>query len=101
MLLRSTVAALAALFLWVVGGEALLLALPFERAGDWSLANNALAWVKDGTRVFGTDVTCPAGRDTCVQVYTLGMAHGAAYLGALLAVTMLLSVWSFRRRDIG
>ncbi len=50
MLLRRTVATLAVLFAYAVGGEALVASLPMDRAGDWSLANNVLAWLHDGTR---------------------------------------------------
>lgn len=101
MLLASTVATLAVLFGYAVGGEALLLTLPFDRVSRFSLAQNVLAWVGDGKRVFDNDVTCLPGLAGCEKSYVLGLGHGAAYLGVLLAVTVLLSwVW-FRRRDVG
>lgn len=100
MLLRSTVATLAVLFVYSVGGEALVLALPLERATQWSLANNVFAWVKDGTRVYDQDIPCTPGLDVCDQSYQLTIGHGAAYLGLLLGVTLLVSLLAFRRRDV-
>jgi hypothetical protein len=100
MLLRSTVATIAVLFAYAVVGEALVLAVPVERASQWSLANNVLAWVNDGTRVFDSDITCTPGRGGCIQSYTLGLGHGAIYLAVLLVLAVVLSVLSFRRRDV-
>lgn len=100
MLLAGTVAALAVLFGYAVLGEALLLTLPVDRASRFSLAQNVLAWIGDGKRVFDTDVTCLPGLGGCEKFYVLGIGHAAAYLGTLLVVTCLLSwVW-FRRRDV-
>lgn len=101
MLLAGTVATLAVLFGYAVGGEALLLTLPFDRVSRFSLAQNVLAWVGDGRRVFDPDVTCAPGLGGCEKSYVLSLGHGAAYLGVLLAVTTLLSWAWFRRRDIG
>jgi ABC-2 type transport system permease protein len=100
MLLRSTVGTLALLFAYAVVGEALVAALPVERASQWSLSNNVFAWVDDGTRVFDPDRVCPPGRGGCIQSYILGLEHGAAYLGALLLVAVVVSVVAFRRRDV-
>ena len=100
MLLGGTVATLAVLFGYAVGGEALLLTLPFDRVSRFSLAQNVLAWVSDGKRVFDNDVTCLPGLAGCEKSYVLGLGHGAAYLGVLLVVTTVLSWAWFRRRDI-
>lgn len=100
MLFRSTVGTLSALFVYAVGGEALLLALPLERASQWSLANNVVAWINDGKRVFDAEVTCAPGLDACEQSYVLGMPHAAAYLGVLFAVALAVSWLAFRRRDV-
>ncbi len=100
MLLRSTVATIAVLFAYAVVGEAIVLALPLERASQWSLANNVLAWVNDGTRIFDSDILCTPGRGGCIQSYTLGLGHGATYLGVLLVLAVVLSVVTFRRRDV-
>jgi ABC-2 type transport system permease protein len=100
MLFRSTVGTLSALFVYAVGGEALLLALPLERASQWSLANNVVAWINDGKRVFDADVTCAPGLDACEQSYVLGLPHAAAYLGVLLALALVASWLAFRRSDV-
>ena len=100
MLLRSTVATLAVLFAYVVGGEALVLALPLEKASQWSLSNSVLAWVNDGLRVYDEDIVCAPGRGGCDQSYVLGLAHGATYLAVLLGLAVAASVVSFRRRDV-
>jgi len=101
MLLRNTVATLAVLFAYVVVGEALLLTLPIDQVSRFSLAQNVLAWVGDGRRVFDADVTCLPGLGGCEKAYVLGMGHAATYLGVLLVLTTLLSWAWFRRRDIG
>ncbi len=100
MLFRSTVGTMSALFVYAVGGEALLLALPLERASQWSLANNVVAWINDGKRVFDADVTCAPGLDACEQSYVLGLPHAAVYLGVLLAIALATSWLSFRRSDV-
>lgn len=100
MLLASTVATLAVLFGYAVGGEALLLTLPLEREGRFSLAQNVQAWIGGGARVFDTGITCEPGAGGCDQSYVLGQVHAAAYLGILLLVTLVLSWLVFRFRDI-
>lgn len=100
MLLAGTVATLAVLFGYAVGGEALLLTLPFDRVSRFSLAQNALAWIGDGKRVLDNDVTCLPGLGVCERSYVLGIGHAAAYLGVLLGVTTLISWAWFRRRDV-
>ena len=100
MLLRSTVAALALLFAYAAGGEALLALAPLDRSGTWSLTNNLFAWVRDGVQVYDPSVVCRPGGPACDQQYTVSLVHGAVYLGALLVVALAVSVASFRRRDI-
>lgn len=100
MLLRSTVATLAVLFAYAVGGEALVAALPIDRVSQWSPANNVFAWIDNGTRVFDPDRVCTPGSGGCVQSYLLGPVHGAVYLGVLLVLAVVVSVLSFRRRDL-
>lgn len=99
MLLRSTVGTLALLFFYSVGGEALLLVLPFEKVSQWSLAHNVFAWLDNGIQVYDESIPCPGGMG-CVQSYTLTLAHGAGYLSVLLLVVVVASALLFRRRDI-
>ncbi len=100
MALRRTVGTVAVLFAYVVGGEALVFALPFQRAGEWSLANNALAWIHDGARVFDDNLPCRPGFEGCQRSYELSLGHGAAYLGSVLLLTLLVSWLVFLRRDV-
>jgi hypothetical protein len=90
----------AVLFAYAAAGEAVVVSLPVQRASDWSLANNVLAWVRDGTRVFDDDIRCAPSLEVCDQSYQLGLGQGAAYLGVLLLVTLFVSVLAFRRRDV-
>jgi hypothetical protein len=99
MLLRSTVATLAVVFVFVVAGEVVLALSPVDRSQMWSPSNNVFAWLQDGTRVFDESVGCAPGQ-TCTQQYTLSLLHGGAYLAVLLLVTLAVSAATFRRRDI-
>lgn len=99
MALRSTLATLALLFAYTVAGEALWASLPVERSGQWSLSANVQAWVLDGFRITDPD-SCEGAAGACDPTYVLSAAHGAAYLGVLLAVALLVSLVTFLRRDV-
>lgn len=100
MLLRGTVATLGALFAYVLAGEAVVAALPVDRASRFGLSDNVFAWVQGGTRVVDPGVRCAPGTGPCETTYQLGLGHGAAYLGVLLALAVLVSLLAFRRRDV-
>ena len=100
MLLRHTVGAVALLFAYAVGGEALVAVIPGDRVGRWSLGNNVVAWLRDGARVFDDSIVCGPSLNVCDQHYRLALGHGAVYLGTLLVVTLALSWLTFRRRDV-
>ncbi|QNN53213.1 hypothetical protein [Nocardioides mesophilus] len=100
MLLRSTVATLAVLFAYAIGGEALTAALPIDRVSQWGLGNNVFAWLRDGTEIYDESIVCPPNGNMCNQTYVLDLAQGATYLGVLLLVTLALSLVLFRRRDV-
>ena len=100
MLLRHTVGTIALLFAYTVGGEALGSVAPFDEVGRWSLGSNVMAWLRDGTRVFDDSIVCRSSVAVCDQHYRVGLAHGATYLGLLLAVALLVSWLSFRHRDL-
>lgn len=99
MLVRHTVGALGIVFAYAVGGEAVTAALPIEGAGRWSLANNVFAFVRDGHRYYDPSIQC-GPRGMCNQMARLELIEGAVYLGVLLLVVLVLSVLSFRRRDV-
>lgn len=98
MALRSTMATLSLLFLYTVAGEALWASVPIDRSSRWSLAVNLQAWVLDGLRV--SDETICAAGETCQPSYVLSAAHGGTYLAVLVVVAVLVSVVTFRRRDV-
>jgi ABC-2 type transport system permease protein len=100
MLLRHTVAALALLFAYAAGGEALLAVAPVDRSARGSLATNVFAWLQDGVRVYDDSIACRPTQLDCDMTFRVGLAHGATYLGVLLLVTMVVSALVFRRRDV-
>ena len=99
MLLRHTVGTLGLLFGYAVVGEGLAAALPVDRMSQWSMAHNVMAWLQDGTEVYDESI-CGGGQGSCSPFYTLHLTHAAGYLGALLLLAGVVSVLSFRRRDV-
>jgi len=100
MLVRHTVGTLAVLFAYALGGEALTASLPIANAGQWSLTNNVLAWIRDGTRYFDDSIVCPGGQVVCRQEALLTLTDAATYLGVLLLVVVVFSTATFWRRDV-
>ena len=77
--------------------------LPFDKMSQWSLANNVQAWVSNGVEVYDESICSAAAASSdggCSPTYILGAAHGALYLGILLAVAVVLSLPAFQRRDV-
>ena len=99
MALRSTLATLALLFTYAVAGEALWASLPLTRSSQWLLSANVQAWVLDGVRLVDNTI-CSSPAEGCSPAYVLSGAHGAVYLGVLLAVAVVISLLTFPRRDI-
>lgn len=89
MLFRSTVATLGVLFGTVVATSLLIASLPLENAQRFLPSNNIGAWVIDGLDYY-----------TNTSQGHLTKWDGAIYLLVLLAAALLLSSWSFRRRDV-
>lgn len=100
MLLRHTVATLALLFVYAAGGEAFLAVAPVDHSPRLSLTNNLFAWIRDGVRVFDESVVCLPSQGVCDQRITISLLHGATYLGVLLLLTLVISAFAFRRRDV-
>ncbi|CUR55691.1 membrane hypothetical protein [metagenome] len=98
MLFRSTVATLGVLFAFAVGGSLLIVGVIGQDAERWLLPTNFIAVLNDGVSYY-SDAACGVnGQGTC-EAY-LSLADGAAYLGVLLVVSLVLSVLSFTRRDV-
>ena len=99
MIFRHTVATLALLFVYSIGGEIVVNLLPVEGAGRWSLGNNALGWLALRHRYFESNVTCVPG-DRCSSVHTLTHLEAGTFLGVLLAISVVVSLVWFSRRDV-
>lgn len=100
MLVRHTVGTVAVLFAYAAGGEALTASLPIAGVGKWSLSNNVFAWLRDGQTYWDDSLLCPRGGMDCDKSTLLTLNHSVVYLGVTLMVVVVLSVLSFRRRDI-
>lgn len=101
MLFRSTTGTVALVFVVAVAGEILINLLPLEGRMRFSPSSNVFAVLRDGVEVFDPSVSCAAvgaGED-CGYV-NVGLAHGATYLACFLTLAVVVSVWSFRRRDV-
>jgi len=102
MLFRSTVASLGILFAVAVSGTLVTVAVLGDSAERWLLPSNVSAVVNNGYDYYpGPSPGCfTGGEEACNRMAHLSLANGATYLGVLLAVAVVLSLWSFRRRDV-
>ena len=99
MLFRHTVATLALLFAYAAGGEVLLTIVPIRHAARFSVGNNVFGWLKDGYTYFDRSVGCRPFQD-CDPVRSMSHLDALWFLAALLAVAVVVSALSFRRRDV-
>ena len=99
MIFRHTVAALALLFVYSVGGEIAVNLLPFDGAGRWSVGNNALGWLVPHHRYFDSTISCKPG-ERCTSMQVMTHLEAGAFLGVLLVVAVAVSLVWFKRRDI-
>lgn len=102
MFFRSTVATLGILFGVALVGSLVLAGLGVSER--WFPHVNVGAWLLDGVRYH---VTPPASCQTathltaaCRSTRRLDPAGAAAYLGAFLALALVVSTAAFRRRDV-
>ncbi|MGD9962109.1 hypothetical protein [Nocardioides sp.] len=98
MLFRSTVATLGSLFAFTVGGSLLIVGIIGPGAEKWLLPTNFLAVLNNGVSYY-SDAACGVNGEGSCQAH-LSLTHGAVYLGILLVAAVVLSLWSYRRRDI-
>ncbi|MCW2755781.1 MAG: family transporter protein [Marmoricola sp.] len=99
MMFRRSVATLALLFVYSIGGEILISVLPFNDTGRWSLGNNVLGWLQ--TRLEYFDPHSPCSRlGTCAGPDHLGHGVTGLYLLVLVVLAGVSSWASFRRRDL-
>jgi ABC-2 type transport system permease protein len=96
---RHTVATLAVLFVYSVGGEIAVNVLPFEGAGRWSVGNNALGWLATLHRYFDATIVCGPG-ERCSAMQVMTHLEAGTFLGILLLVAVVVSLLWFRRSDV-
>ncbi len=99
MVFRHTVATLALLFVYSVGGEIAVNMLPIEGAGRWSVGNNALGWLSPHHRYFDATISCDLG-ERCSSMQVMTHLEAGTFLAILLAVSVLVSLAWFKRRDV-
>lgn len=95
---RHTVATLALLFVYSVGGEIAVNVLRFEGAGRWSVGNNALGWLATTHRYFDATIVCTPG-ERCSSMQVMTHLEAGTFLGTLLAIAVVVSLVWFRRSD--
>ena len=99
MVFRHTVATLAVLFVYAVGGEVAVSLLPVDGGGRWAVGTNAVAWLRTDLRYADPSASCSLlGR--CGELQVLTHAEAAAFLGALLVLACAVSLVWFTRRDV-
>jgi len=99
MLFRHSVATLALLFTYAVGGELFAILLPVDNLGRWTLGNNVYGWLETQMRYFDPSAPC-ARLGNCNGLEHIGHLQGGVYLLVLLLVAVLASLVTFRRRDV-
>jgi ABC-2 type transport system permease protein len=99
MLFRHSVATLAILFIYSVGGEILTYLVPVDNIGRWTLANNVYGWLETSMKFF--DPTAPCARlGDCESQQHIGHLQGGVYLLVLMVFALVVSLAVFQRRDV-
>ena len=98
-LFRSSVATLALLFTYSIGGEILIYLLPFDGVARWSLGNNVFGWLEKRLEYVDPTARCVSLGD-CTGPAHISHPQAGAYLAVLLVVALACSWATFRRRDI-
>jgi ABC-2 type transport system permease protein len=99
MLFRHSVATLALLFAYSVGGEIVIFLLPLDGIARWSLGNNVFGWLETHFRYVDPTARCARLGD-CVGPQHLSHLETGLYLLVLLLVATTASLLAFRRRDV-
>ncbi len=98
MVFRHSVTTVALLFVYAVGGEVLTSLVPVAGAGRWSLGNNVFGWLATRHRYFDATLSCAPG-ERCDPLQVMTHLEAGAFLGGLLVLAVLVSLWVFQRRD--
>ncbi len=99
MIFRHTVATLALLFVYAVGGEILVNLLPLDGVGRWSVGNNAVGWLALHHEYYDPSITCARAPD-CSTTQVMSHLEAGTFLGVLLAISVVVSLVWFNRRDV-
>ena len=99
MLFRNTVATLALLFVYGIGGEIAIGLLPIQGVGRFSLANNVFGWLATDAHYFDPSITCDPG-SSCSPVRAISHLESGVFLGVLVLVAAGVSIAWFRRTDV-
>jgi ABC-2 type transport system permease protein len=102
MLFRSTVATLSLMFGVAIAGSLLVVAILGDDASRWLLPTNFLAFVLGGVTYYDGSACSysPDGMVTGNCERTLAMVDGGLVLAVVVVVSVGLSLWSTRRRDV-
>lgn len=95
MLFRHSVATLALLFAYAIGGELVVSLLPVDGVARWTLGNNVFGWLETRLEFFA----CSRLGSDCTRTYISHLDSGL-YLLALLLVAVAASWLTFRRQDV-
>ena len=101
MLFRSTVATLGIMFGVSVGGSILVAVILRDHAERWMIFNNVYAWLFKGYDYYDESLcrgNFNGDGNECMA--HLSQSSAATYLLVILAAAVLLSLASFRRRDV-
>ncbi|MFL6105818.1 MAG: hypothetical protein ACJ72L_02560 [Marmoricola sp.] len=95
MLFRHSVATLAILFAYAIGGELVVEVLPIDDIARWSVGNNVFGWLETRLEINGCSSLVPG----CTQTHISHLDSGL-YLLVLLLVSVGASWFAFRRQDV-
>jgi hypothetical protein len=99
MVFRNTVATLALLFFYGVGGEIAVGLLPFDGVGRFSVGNNVFGWLATNAHYFDPSVDCDPG-SSCSSIRSMSHLESGVFLAVLLIVAVVVSITWFRRSDV-
>lgn len=102
MLFRSTVATLSIMAGVGIAGSVVTLAVLGEDGQRWLLPVNALAVLQKGyqLRIFDEQSCERTQGRVCERFILVSQYDGALVLGGLAVLAVLLSLWTFQRRDV-
>jgi ABC-2 type transport system permease protein len=102
MLFRSTVATLSLMFGVAIAGSLIVVAVLGEGATRWLLPTNFLAYVLGGFSYYDGSACSysPDGMSSGSCERTLSAVDGGLFLAVVVVVSVGLSLWSTRQRDV-